>query len=204
MLATQCEIDVLSARLESAYRRLRPSWDGHCSSSRVWDVAAMKLVDIHHHDPSVPIDPELFVASQPKNARFPEPWRELTRDASAVFYVDCVLAITIALHHELAAEVRKAEERIRSGQALSKVLISRSRRLSPLGKYIVAKRAGRDVLSRRFVPGAIKQHLACPLYRPATLGLISPASYPALKDCDPPKTSISQQSERSRSLFHLN
>ena len=40
VLATQAQIDVLATRIELAFRRGRPEWNSHCSTSRVWAAAA--------------------------------------------------------------------------------------------------------------------------------------------------------------------
>ena len=59
-------------------------------------------------------------------------------------------------------------------------------RISPLGLYITALRAGRADFAQRLRFAAIQQHNYCPLYRPASLALIPAALYrlPGQSDTD--------------------
>ena len=205
VLATQCVIDALAERVELAYRIRRLGWLEACSSPRVWSVAAETLFRAHNNDPTLPLDPELFVASQPSESSFPDPWGELTHEESVGRYRERVAEIVRRLHDELAGEVRKAEERIEQGEPIVKILLSRSRRLSPLGRYIAAHRAGRPALANRFRQAAWEQHRSCPLYRRASAGLLSEGVYPIATPRDlattPPPT---QLPSRPRSQVHLN
>jgi hypothetical protein len=176
---TQDLIVALAERIERAYRLRRPGWHGGCSTPRVWSVAAAVLLQVHESDPSVPPDPELFVASQPLRSPYSDPWVDLTRPESARYYRRRVRAIVRALRNELAGEVRHAEERIGAGQAIGQVLGAKNRKLSALGKFIVAHRAGRRVLAERFANEALEQHQACPLYRQACRELLPQGAYPA-------------------------
>lgn len=178
VLATQHEIDEVAERIERAYRGHRPGWRGGCSSSRVWQVAAEALLEISATDPSLPSDPELFVLAQPLNPPYPDPWSELTGPDCLRHYRRCVRGIVRGLRRELTAEVRVAEERIVAGRPIGRVLNKPGRAISPLGRYIVARRAGRTALARRFLTDVIAQHHSCPLYRQATAGLLPPESYP--------------------------
>jgi hypothetical protein len=74
-----------------------------------------------------------------------------------------------------------AQSRIRLGETVDAVLLSRSRALSPLGRYIAACRAGRHDLAERFRRSAQEQHWSCPLYRQACRRLISRKAYPVLE-----------------------
>jgi hypothetical protein len=204
VLATQCEIDILASRIEQAYHRLRPGWKGTCSTQRVWIVAAMKLHQVHQEDHSIPVDPELFVASQPRNSMFPDPWVELTRAESLKLYRKRIREIIRALRNELEGEVKLAEERIHTGEAVSKILLSRNRRLSPLGRLIVAQRAGRFSLAKRFILGALEQHKACPLYRQASLGMLAGDLYPVPEATAPAFHPSLHTGIRSRAQVHLN
>jgi hypothetical protein len=201
VLATQKTIDNLAERIERAYRLRRPDWRGVCSTSRIWSVAAMNLLQVHESDPSLPPDPELFVAAQPGDARFADPWLELTRPEAARFYRRGVRSIVRRLKRELSAEVEHAESRIGSGEGISRVLRSKSPRLSPLGRYIVALRAGRKVLAKRFVADLVEQHRACPLYRDASLAFIPPEVYPVTVSS---KLPIAPARRRSRAQVSLN
>jgi hypothetical protein len=145
---------------------------------RLWSTAASILYQVHLDDPAIPLDPELFVASQPGHPTFPDPWSELTQPAAAKRYRDNVRLIIRVLHRELAGEVRRAERKIRFGRPIEAVLLSKDKSLSPLGRFIVARRSGRDDLMERLRPLAIDQHHSCPLYRPACLRLLTTDAYP--------------------------
>ena len=178
LLSTQEVIDALITRIERAYRLRRPEWHGGCSSSRIWAAVASGLIEASAADPSLPVDPELFVASQSLASSFPDPWSELTGVESICRFRDRVEWIVRGLRKELTDEVRVAETRIASGQSISKVLGSGSRRISPLARYIVASRASRQHLTLRFLEDAQSQHQSCPLYRQASMNLISVEHYP--------------------------
>ena len=80
-------MDHMAGRIEQAYGLRRPRWLRGCSTSRVWYTAALRLWESHTGDPvRVPLDPELFVASQPISAPFSDPWSELAHPESARRY----------------------------------------------------------------------------------------------------------------------
>jgi len=202
VIATQGIIDTLAERIERAYHLRRPGWHGACTTDRVWSVAARVLLEVHRSSSSVPADPELFVAAQPTVSSCPDPWSELTSAEAGLHYRRRVRAIVRALRTELAREVKLAEERIGSGQAIGRVLLAPSGRLSPLGRFIVAQRAGRSALARRFASEAADQHRACPLYREASRRLLPPGVYP-VSNLDG-LTTTSATCRRSGSQVHPN
>ena len=66
MLPSQVVLAKLSRRIEQAYGLRRPDWRGGCSTPRLWSAAAVRLWSTHAADPTgIPLDAELFVASQP-------------------------------------------------------------------------------------------------------------------------------------------
>ena len=179
MLPTQEVIDRLACRIERAYELRRPHWRRGCSSPRVWSAAALQLWEAHSGDPArLPLDPELFVASQAISERLPDPWFELTTPASKKMYRRQVYQIIQELRIALKREVRRAERAIERGRDISVVLTVNNGKLSDLGCYLVARRAGRDDLAVRFAAAAIEQHRFCPLYRSACLPLIPCEDYP--------------------------
>lgn len=178
MLATQDAIETLAERIERAYRLRRSCWYRGCSSARVWASAAATLLQLHRDDPRFPLDPELYVAVQPDNTPIADPWAELVQASSAQRYRSRIRMMIRGLHSELRGEVSLAEKRIGKGEAIGKVLSTGGRRLSPMGRYVVARRAGCDKLAERFRVGAVAQHLSCPLYRLAIASLLSPEQYP--------------------------
>jgi hypothetical protein len=181
VLTTQASLDGLAERIERAYRRRQSGWFRGCSTERVWSAAAAILVQLHQEDPTLPLDPELYVAVQPIAApdlAFDDPWVGLTQPSAARRYRKRVREMIRALRAELRAEIRFAERRIARGEAIGKVLLSPHQRLSPLGCYIVALRADRIDLGDRFRVDAVAQHRSCPLYRVASHQWLAPELYP--------------------------
>jgi hypothetical protein len=202
VLATQAALEVLAERIERAYRLRRAGWYRGCASAGVWSTAAALLVQLHQDDPTLPVDPELYVAVQPEGAPFDDPWMALTQPSAARRYRTRVREMIRALRSELRAEVRFAERRIGRGEAIAHVLNTPTQRLSPLGCYIVAYRAGRAALGEQFRVGAVEQHQSCPLYRAASLHLIPPESYPG-RERSADEELVARTRQRSPQ-FHLN
>ncbi len=179
LFPSQVVVDQLSSRIREAYALRRPDWRGACSTARVWNAAAERLWAAHAAAPaSVPLDAELFVASQPVGVPFPDPWLELTQPESARRYQMTLRRIISRLRRELKREVGRAERLIRRGRDMSE-LLGRDGRISALGCFIVAARAARADLAVRFAPAAAAQHHACPLLREASESLLATDLYPA-------------------------
>jgi glutathione S-transferase len=155
-------------------------WNDGCSTARVWTAAALVLLQIHKEHPEVPMDPELFVASQAFDAGVVDAWGDLASPAAGEAYRRRVREIVRRLERELGREVERAERRIRGGRELHQVLCVRDPRLSPLGRYIVARRAGRADLASAFVADVRAQHGSCPLYRSACLAVLPADQYPTI------------------------
>src|SRR6516162_3223707 len=65
----------LARRIEISYRLRCSLWCEGCSTARVWDRAAHYLWQAHEESQErVPLDPELYVASQDVTSRFANPW----------------------------------------------------------------------------------------------------------------------------------
>jgi hypothetical protein len=144
----------------------------------VWTTAAALLVQLHQRDPDLPLDPELYVAVQSTREGTDDPWMGLTQPSSAQRYRSRVRALIRSLRQELRAEVRSAERRIARGDSLDKVLLRGNKRVSPLSSYIIAVRSGDSVKAADYRCDAARQHRSCPLYRPASAGLLAPDLYP--------------------------
>jgi hypothetical protein len=182
-------IDRLAARIERAYSLRRAGWDRGCSTQRVWAAAALCLWQAHVDDPELPLDSELFVASQPINGALGDPWVELTQVEAGRRYRALVRRIVHRLRVELRREVRLAERKMREGTPLDAAALVRDRRLSPLGCYIAAHRIGRADLARRLASPAAEQHRACPLYHLASLSLLPADRYPVEDPAVSPESS---------------
>jgi hypothetical protein len=174
-------IEELAARIERAYCLRHPGWQEAGSYSRVWQNAASALMRAHRDDPRIPLDPELFVAAQHLERTQADPWQDLTPARAARRYRRRVYQIIRMLRGELRAELRMAESRLLGGEALETILVSKSRSLTPLARYIVAFRAGRLDLAERFREQAHDQHYSCPLYRHACRRLMPSAAYPVVE-----------------------
>jgi hypothetical protein len=178
VLPTQETLDRLAVRIERAFTLRCSNWYRGCSTSRIWSAAAAILWEAQSEDPTIPLDPELFVASQPLTASFTDPWSCLAQPEAGHRYRQRVRRIIRRLRTELKREIRLTEDLLRQGRALSMIIGSRDARLSPLGLYIAAHRTARPDLVRRLRRGAIEQHNCCPLYRSACLAFLPAELYP--------------------------
>ena len=177
-LTTQREIDGLATRIRHAYHARGMQWNEGCSTMRVWTAAALVLVQLHGDDPSIPMDPELFVASQSLNPEFADVWSDLTSEAAGEAYRKRIREIVRLLERELKREIAHAERLIESGRSIDDVLHNRDARLSSLGRYLVASRAARPSLAAEFEDGVAVQHRSCPMYRSASLAFLPAELYP--------------------------
>jgi hypothetical protein len=178
VLPSQVVLGKLSRRIEQAYSLRRPDWRGGCSTSRLWFAAAERLWAAHAAGPAeIPLDAELFVASQPIAVPFADPWSELTQPVAARRYRSQLRRIVRRLRAELKREVTRALTLIERGREIDEVLKAGGR-ISALACFIVALRAGRGDLVGGFSSGAEAQHRACPLYRRACLALLPGDLYP--------------------------
>ncbi len=177
MLPSLRQIDDLAGRIESAYYLRGTEWRRGCSTSRVWQEAAFQLWRIHASDPAmIPLDPELYVASQPRDEGFRDPWSELACPAAARRFRGQVRRIVRSLSRELRLEVKRAERLCTAKDAEER--LSGDERFSPLGCYIAAVRRDLPELAARFAAPARCQHDSCPLYRIAAATLIPGELYP--------------------------
>lgn len=173
-------IEQVADRIERAYRRRHPFWRRVGTDAGAWTAAARALLALHRSDPAIPLDPELFVACQPAAGPLADPWHELTRPSALGRYRVRVRQIVRSLRRELDEEVRRAERRAHRGEDLEAILRSRSRQLSPLGRFVLAHRAGRPDLAEPFRAAAQEQHRSCPLYRDACRDLLPAGAYPGV------------------------
>jgi hypothetical protein len=178
VLPTQELIDHLAERIERAYTLRRGRWRRGCSTRRIWSAAAARLWQAHVESPWLPLDCELYVASQPLTDSLSDPWSELAQPEAARRYRSQVRRIVRGLRSELRREVRLAERSIRRHREINTALLGGNTRLSPLGCYIAAQRAGRADLAARFVAAVAEQHRSCPLYQSACASLLPADLYP--------------------------
>jgi hypothetical protein len=180
VLITAHAIEKLAGRIEQAYLKRRSLALVGEPDPRLWEIAARALAEAHRRQPWLPIDPELFVASQPPPSLLGDPWEQLAPSGSIRRYRQRVIQMVRDLRRELAGEVRWLERRVRAGRPLEEVLARRTRRVTDLARFVAAQRAGRPDLAEPYRAGAMDRHEGCPLYRPACRGLIDPGQYPSL------------------------
>lgn len=173
-------IDQLAKRIERAYFHHYSANLRDWSGSGVWEIAASNLLELHRDTPGLPLDPELFVASQLSAVRCDDPWSLLTKPKSRDRYRLRVRQIIRNLRRELRRELLNAERRLAIGIPLETILEMPCRFFSPLGKYILAHRADRPDLADAWWTEAREQHRCCPLYVNACEGLLGPGLYPVL------------------------
>jgi hypothetical protein len=180
VIPSQVVLARLSDRIEQAYGLRRPDWRGGCSTPRLWSAAALRLWAAHAADPAaIPLDAELFVASQPISVSFADPWSELTQPECARRYRSRLRRIVRRLRAELKREVARAEKLMARGRGIDEILKADGP-ISALACYIFAIRAGRADLADRLTARAVEQHRACPLYRQASLALLPRDLYPVV------------------------
>lgn len=178
-MPTQELIEHLAERIERAYTLRRQRWCRGCSTRRVWSAAALRLWQAHVEDPQLPLDCELYVASQVINESLSDPWSELAHPAAARRFRVRVLRIIRRLRCELSRELRLADRVIGEKGKIGIMTLPVNKRISPLGYYIAAQRAGIPELADRFAAAAAEQHRSCPLYQYASIPFLSADLYPA-------------------------
>lgn len=192
---SQTELEHLAGRIQQAYLRRGARWNDGCSTPRVWAAAAKALWACRLEDARTPIDPELYVASQEIDPDAPNPWIDLVSGQAVERYRRRIRSIVRQLRSELDREIRLAERLISRGRPTVDVLDERNPRLSPLSRYIVARRALRDDLAERWSSEALAQHRSCPLYRDASVDFLSLDEYPRDREAPapPPLSTIYSQ-----------
>lgn len=198
VLKTSRVVEDVANRIERAYLHRRPEWGASSLDRRLWVSAASVLIHAHTTAIGVPLDPELFVASQIRPGLASDPWLDLTHRVASVRYLTRIRQIVRSLRRELSEEIRWAEANLTKGAALEVVLFAESRRMTPLSRFLTATRKERPDLADHFREDSLEQHEACPLYRLAAQEFIANEAYPAASwDVGSPHTS-------DATAFHFN
>jgi hypothetical protein len=171
-------LDQVARRIERAYRLRKPGSRAGVAPTGVWEAAARSLIDMHRADPALPLDPELFVATQKLGQPWSDPWSDLAGECAQRRYRQRIRRIVRQLRRELRIELRRARGRARRGMTVEALAASSCQTISPLGRYIAAQWAGRTDLMDTLREAAADQHWACPLYRQACAVLMPPSAYP--------------------------
>lgn len=178
MLATLISTRCLADRIRQAYLRRRPWWTGVDPDAAVWSASAAALIDAHWSNPRLPLDPELFVNSQPQCYAVADPWGDLVGPVAVRRYRRRVARIVRRLRFELRTELRLIRSQSARGISVEAQLLQGGRNLSPLGRYVAAIRFGRPDLAALLRDDALRQHNGCPLYQLACRGLLPADRYP--------------------------
>jgi hypothetical protein len=181
VIQSQRTVELVADRIERAYLRRYPDCQGFGLDGRIWWVAAGALLEAQRRLGWLPLDPELFVASQSHRLGSADPWSDLVPAEAIARYQERVTAIVRGLRRELRAELRRVQREVERGHSLEWVLRGRRRWLSPLGRYIAAYQSERTDLVDRFRSRARHQHEACPLYRHACLTFLPEWAYPVIE-----------------------
>ena len=97
MIPTQDEIEPLAERIERAYRRRYPYWNPIGTTPGAWETTATRLISAVGIDPTIPVDPELFIAAQPPVENPHDPWAELAQERPFRLYLKAVKKIVGAV-----------------------------------------------------------------------------------------------------------
>lgn len=181
MILSTRTVDLVADRIERAYLRRYVEMPCVTWDSRIWRLAARGLLEEHTRVRWLPIDPELFVASQGRASATADPWTDLAPPEAIHRYRWRVQRIVRRLRAELQGEVNRAERAIARGRSIEDVCERRRRWLSPIGRLIVVSRANRPDLLDRYRSAAIRQHQSCPLYQRACHTLMPSEAYPVFE-----------------------
>jgi hypothetical protein len=199
VLSSHETIQRLAERIDRAYRRRHPRWRPVGLTPGVWQSAASRLLESSEEDPNFPVDPELFVAAQASVHLRRDPWAELTQSRSLRRYLTLIRRMIRQLRKELGGELRLTKRKLARGATLEHLLADPSVEISPLTRYILALRAGREDLAARVRPAAEDQHRSCPLYRFASRAMLPAENYPY-----PSSESVASVGRVDRLSFSLN
>jgi len=168
----------IAIRMEAAFAKrtfhrdiqLQPSPD-------TWMRSASGLIRLHHEEPRNPLDPELFIAvlTYQSSVKTIEPD---SIDLALKLYAKVVRRMIRRLENELSEELQWLDSSSNRGLTLEQLILSPSRKLTPLSRYIHACRKNRSELAGRLISAVIKQHELCPLYREASHKWLSSRNYP--------------------------
>lgn len=144
-----------------------------------WMRCASGLIRFHHQDSRYPLDPELFIAVLTDQGQARAIQAE-SIDHAIKLYAKVVRRMIRRLENELSEELQWLDISSDRGLALEQLILSPSRKLTPLSRYIHACRKNRSELANRLLSEVIKQHELCPLYREASLKWLTGRTYPNL------------------------
>lgn len=174
----------IAIRMESAFIRRTRRQDSRWSpSANSWLRLARRLITLSQSNAIFPLDPELFIIVQNDSTLLNLDMPEVEDEAIAHF-ADNVNRMISNLQAEISEELRWLEHSGRRGVGMDQLVLSPSRKLTPLSRYIHACRNNRPELAGRLLADVIRQHEICPLYRHACKKWLARQSYPTLASLD--------------------
>lgn len=187
-MTSQKTLDRSAEMIKQAYLRQNSGYSPSSCSSEVWVAAAMRMHQVAEENLGIPVDAELFVASQVYRGFRRDPWTELTQAGASRNYRQAIRKIVGLLEKEISREIRWATRKMESGASLDGLMASAKTKLSPLSKFYFAREFGRSDLADRYRDDARDQHLSCPLYETAFRNLLPSMIYPADSPSQPAYT----------------
>jgi hypothetical protein len=167
----------IAIRLESACTKFLPASRTKAEiCPDYWIRSAVALLALNRHETHIPIDPELFVASQYERGALTIP--DDVEDAVAR-YKTSVMRTICKLKQELSEELKWLTSASRRGLSVERLIRTHSRKITPLSLYIHAQRMNRDDLADGLISQVLEQHEHCPLYRAASAQWLEEGRYPA-------------------------
>lgn len=167
----------IAIRLESAFTKFLPVSGARSElGPDHWIRSAVALVGANMSDPQIPVDPELYIASQFGIGEFSMP---LDVDEAVERYKSSVLRTICKLREELTEELKWLTSASRRGLSVERLIRTHSRRITPLSLYIHAQRMNREDLADGLISQVLEQHEHCPLYRAASTQWLEEGRYPA-------------------------
>ncbi len=167
----------IAIRLESACTKFHPASRVKSEiSPDYWIRSAVALVAANKLEPLIPIDPELFIASQFDNGESSVPEDV---EGAVARYKSSVMRTICKLRQELSEELKWLTSASRRGMSVERLIRTHSRKITPLSLYIHAQRMNRDDLADGLISQVLEQHEHCPLYRAASIQWLEDGRYPA-------------------------
>ena len=168
----------IAIRMEAAFAKRVVGIDIHQNPTPdTWMRCSSALIRFHHEEPRYPLDPELFIAVLADHGKQHQIRAEMI-DLIIKLYAKVVRRMIRRLENELSEELQWLESSSDRGLPLEHLVLSPSRKLTPLSRYIHACRKNRSELAGRLISEVIKQHELCPLYREASHKWLPSLTYP--------------------------
>lgn len=174
----------IAIRMESAFIRRTRRQDSRWSpTAKSWLRLARRLIALNESNAIFPLDPELFIVVQNDSTLMNLDLPEAENEAITHFS-DKIKHMIRKLQAEISEELRWLEHSSDRGVGMDQLILSPSRKLTPLSRYIHACRNNRAELAGLLLADVIRQHESCPLYRHACQKWLAGQRYPTPTSLD--------------------